>query len=75
MPVTYWTIPEILKKRRRILRYTQHEVGEMLGVSRAAISQWENGFRNPAAHNLYDILTCLELSPQELKCMLRRLGK
>jgi transcriptional regulator with XRE-family HTH domain len=75
MPQHYWTIPELLKKRRRILHYTQADLGQMLGVSRAAVSQWECGFRNPGSHNLYDLAKCLEMTEYQTMCVLKRLGE
>ncbi|MGE8205369.1 helix-turn-helix domain-containing protein [Heyndrickxia sp. NPDC080065] len=50
-----------LKKMRKMLRYTQEEVAEKIGVSRQAVAKWESGETVPDINNckalaqLYDV--------------------
>jgi len=37
-------------------RYTQHEVCELLGVSRGTIANWETGVAEPAVHTMIALL-------------------
>ena len=43
---------EILKEHRVRCKMTQEFVAERLGVSRQAVSKWENGASNPSMSNL-----------------------
>jgi len=43
---------EALKARRAAAGYTQEYVAEALGVSRQAVSKWENGTSEPSTANL-----------------------
>lgn len=43
---------EALKARRTAANYTQEYVAEALGVSRQAVSKWENGTSEPSTANL-----------------------
>lgn len=46
---------------RRAQGMTQKDLADMLGITPNAISQWENGMRNPSLENvkrLADILHC-----------------
>ncbi|MGN7381932.1 helix-turn-helix domain-containing protein [Paenibacillus sp. SAFN-117] len=40
-----------LKKMRKIMRYTQEEVADKIGVSRQAVAKWESGETMPDIHN------------------------
>lgn len=37
------TIGEMIKKRRKILNFTQQELAGKLNISSQAVSKWENG--------------------------------
>lgn len=45
-------IAERLQKLRKNAGYSQEQVAEMLGLSRQAISKWENGQVNPEIDNI-----------------------
>ena len=46
------SLGEALKARRTAASYTQEYVAETLGVSRQAVSKWENGTSEPSTANL-----------------------
>ena len=46
------SLGEALKARRTAAGYTQEYVAEALGVSRQAVSKWENGTSEPSTANL-----------------------
>lgn len=46
------SLGEALKARRTAAGYTQEYVAESLGVSRQAVSKWENGTSEPSTANL-----------------------
>ena len=45
---------------------TQEFVAESLGVSRQAVSKWENGTADPSTSNLLKLAKLFGLSPEEL---------
>lgn len=51
-----------LQAARKQKRYTQQEVADALGVSRVAVSQWENGTSDPSTDNLIRICDYLDLN-------------
>ena len=52
------------------LRYNQDlslgEIAEEMGVSRQAVSKWENGTADPSTSNLLKLAKLFGLSPEEL---------
>ena len=57
---------EALKARRTAAGYTQEYVAETLGVSRQAVSKWENGTSDPSTANLMALAKLYGLSVDEL---------
>lgn len=45
---------------------TQEFVAETLGVSRQAVSKWENGSADPSTSNLLALSNLYEIAPDEL---------
>ena len=45
---------------------TQEFVAESVGVSRQAVSKWENGLSDPSTSNLMALAKCFEISVEEL---------
>ena len=45
---------------------TQEFVAEQLGVSRQAVSKWENGTSDPSTTNLLALAKLFGISPEEL---------
>lgn len=57
---------EILKAERTARRMTQEYVAEQIGVSRQAVSKWEQGTSEPNASNLLALSRLYGLSLDEL---------
>lgn len=57
---------EVLKEHRTICKMTQEFVAESLGVSRQAVSKWENGTSDPSTSNLIALAKLFGVSPEEL---------
>ena len=51
-----------IQQQRRALNLTQKEFADMLGVSQAMVSQWENGEENFTAVTLVKISSALGLA-------------
>lgn len=60
------TLGETLKELRTERNMTQEFVAENLGVSRQAVSKWENGSPEPSTSNLIAIAKLYEVAPEEL---------
>lgn len=60
------TLGETLKAHRVRCRMTQEFVAERLGVSRQAVSKWENGTSDPSTSNLIALAKLYEISVEEL---------
>lgn len=57
---------ETLKAHRTSRGYTQEYVAEALGVSRQAVSKWENGTSDPSTANLMALAKLYGLTVDEL---------
>ena len=57
---------ETLKAHRARCRMTQEFVAESLGVSRQAVSKWENGTADPSTSNLFALAKLFGVSVEEL---------
>ena len=60
------TLGETLKELRTEKNMTQEFVAESLGISRQAVSKWENGTSEPSTSNLIAIAKLYEIAPEEL---------
>ena len=60
------SLGEVLKEHRIRCAMTQEFVAESLGVSRQAVSKWENGTADPSTSNLLKLAKLFGLSPEEL---------
>lgn len=60
------SLGEILKEHRTRCHMTQEFVAERLGVSRQAVSKWENGTSDPSTSNLLALAKLYGVSPEEL---------
>ena len=60
------SLGEALKARRTAAGYTQEYVAEALGVSRQAVSKWENGTSEPSTANLMALAKLYGVSVDEL---------
>ena len=60
------SLGELLKENRIRCKMTQEFVAEALGVSRQAVSKWENGTTDPSTSNLIAISQLYGISAEEL---------
>ncbi|MDO4565708.1 MAG: helix-turn-helix transcriptional regulator [Oscillospiraceae bacterium] len=60
------SLGEALKKRRTECKMTQEFVAEALGVSRQAVSKWEQGLSDPSTSNLLALAKLYKISAEEL---------
>lgn len=60
------TLGEILKTCRTDCKMTQEFVAESLGVSRQAVSKWENGTSDPSTSNLLALAKLYGVSVDEI---------
>lgn len=60
------SLGEALKAHRTECKMTQEFVAEHLGVSRQAVSKWENGTADPSTSNLLALAKLYGISAEEL---------
>lgn len=60
------SLGEALKEYRTKCKMTQEFVAESLGVSRQAVSKWENGTSDPSTSNLIALTKLYEVSVEEI---------
>ena len=60
------TLGEVLKQHRVDCNMTQEFVAEAIGVSRQAVSKWENGTSDPSTSNLIALAKLFKVSAEEL---------
>jgi Zn-dependent peptidase ImmA (M78 family)/DNA-binding XRE family transcriptional regulator len=53
------TYPERITQARELAGYSKSELAEFLGVSPAAVAQWESGVKHPTAENVASMARCL----------------
>lgn len=60
------TLAELLKENRIRCNMTQEFVAEAIGVSRQAVSKWENGSADPSTSNLIALANLYGVSAEDL---------
>ena len=60
------SLGEALKVHRTQCKMTQEFVAETIGVSRQAVSKWENGTSDPSTSNLFALAKLYGISVEEL---------
>ena len=60
------SLGEALKAHRTQCKMTQEFVAETIGVSRQAVSKWENGTSDPSTSNLFALAKLYGVSVEEL---------
>ena len=60
------SLGEVLKEHRTRCSMTQEFVAETMGVSRQAVSKWENGSADPSTSNLLKLAKLYGITPEEL---------
>lgn len=66
------SLAEVLKTHRERCHMTQEFVAQQLGVSRQAVSKWEQGASEPSTTNLIKLARVFEVDPADL---LREVGE
>lgn len=60
------SLADNIRSRRQELKLSQEYVADQLGISRQAVSKWENGQSEPTASNLAELAAIFEVSLSEL---------
>ena len=60
------SLGEVLKEHRIRCAMTQEFVAEAMGVSRQAVSKWENGTADPSTSHLLKLAQLYGVEPEEL---------
>ncbi|RDU23228.1 helix-turn-helix domain-containing protein [Anaerosacchariphilus polymeriproducens] len=60
------SLGKVLKQHREECNMTQEFVAEAIGVSRQAVSKWENGMSDPSTSNLIALAKLFKISTEEL---------
>ena len=60
------SLGEVLKQQREGCNMTQEFVAEAIGVSRQAVSKWENGTSDPSTANLIALAKLFKICAEEL---------
>lgn len=60
------SLGEALKQHREDCKMTQEFVAEAIGVSRQAVSKWENGMSDPSTSNLIALAKLFKISVEDL---------
>lgn len=60
------TLGGVIKKHRMECQMTQAFVAETLGVSRQAVSKWENGSSDPSMTNLIALANLFDINLKEM---------
>ena len=60
------SLGEVLKEHRTRCGMTQEFVAESMGVSRQAVSKWENGTADPSTSNLLKLAKLYGIAPEDL---------
>ena len=69
------SLGEVIKEHRTRCGMTQEFVAEQLGVSRQAVSKWENGTSEPATSNLLALAKLFDVSAEELLQSIERASR
>ena len=60
------SLGEVLKQQREDCKITQQFVAEAFGVSRQAVSKWENGTSDPSTSNLISLAKLYKISVENI---------
>jgi len=60
------TLPDKLQQYRRLNKYSQEKLAELLGVSRQAVTKWENGKSAPSTENLIKLTIIYKIALDDL---------
>ena len=62
-------VGEEIKRRRELLRLTQPELAEAVGISQQYLSQIERGLKMPSPEKIDPFARCLKVPPYTLRVM------
>ena len=60
------TLPDKLQQYRKLSKYSQEKLAELLGVSRQAVTKWENGKSAPSSENLIKLTAIYKIALDDL---------
>jgi len=60
------TLSDKMQQYRRLNKYSQEKLAELLGVSRQAVTKWENGKSAPSTDNLIKLAAIYKIGLDEL---------
>jgi len=60
------TLPNKLQQYRKLNKYSQEKLAELLGVSRQAVTKWENGKSAPSTENLIKLTSIYKIALDDL---------
>lgn len=60
------SLGEVLKQHREDCKMTQQFVAEEIGISRQAVSKWENGTSDPSTSNLIALAKLFHVSVEDM---------
>jgi len=64
--MTRKSLGEVVQEHRTRCKMTQEFVAETLGVSRQAVSKWENGTSDPSTSNLIALAKLFDVTAEDL---------
>ena len=59
-------IADRIQYLRKQKGYSQEELADKVGVSRQAVSKWENGSSDPSTTNLIALANLFDITPEEM---------
>ena len=60
------TLPDKLQQNRKLNKYSQEKLAELIGVSRQAVTKWENGKSAPSTENLIKLAGIYKVALDDL---------
>lgn len=61
--------PDLLSIRRKLLNFTQTQIGELVGVDKMTISKWERGLCQPSTKYIAKLSKVLQTKPERMLLM------
>ncbi|MBE6894702.1 MAG: helix-turn-helix transcriptional regulator [Ruminococcaceae bacterium] len=59
------SLGEVIRKHREEKGFTQEYMAEQLGISRQAVSKWENGVTEPSTSNLFALAKLFDMTIED----------
>ncbi len=58
--------PAILIQRRKLLKFTQYQAAELIGVNKQSVHHWEKGRNKPSHKNKARLVQFMNASPKKM---------